>query len=247
MPTLRTPAYHFAPRRSEHHTSPDITMTEVITPTQNGEGNFYHSRASSPASSSLFLGNSPSTSNSTPSTPRPPIPSPSPTEQAEHNEVISLPPASLAPSRPSTSDLASFARQSSIPKSNGISLEDKYSRQEDFEDDYPCFDGFLQSSEPSDSSDEQTETNTTVSDTTTSDSPLPTPVADDTAIKQEPSQHVDYLSHDWREEDVWSSWRHIVSQRKVYGQQSRLENAAWRTWVKSKYQLPTISPETLNW
>jgi hypothetical protein len=26
-----------------------------------------------------------------------------------------------------------------------------------------------------------------------------------------------------------------------------LENAAWRTWVKSKYQLPTISPETLNW
>jgi hypothetical protein len=222
-------------------------MTEVITPTQNGEGNFYHSRASSPASSLLFLGNSPPTSNSTQSTPRPPIPSPPPAEQAEHNEIIPLPPASLAPSRPSTSDLTSFARQSSIPISNGISLEDKYGRQDDFEDDYPCFDGFLQSSEPSDSSDEQTETNTTVSDTTTSDSPLPTPVADDTAIKQEPSQHVDYLSHDWREEDVWSSWRHIVSQRKVYGQQSRLENAAWRTWVKSKYQLPTISPETLNW
>ena len=131
--------------------------------------------------------------------------------------------------------------------SSGMSLADKYSQQDDLEEDYPCFDGFLQSSEPSDSSDEQTESNTTISDTTASDSPLPTPVADDTAIKQEPSQHVDYLSHDWREEDVWSSWRHIVSQRKVYGQQSRLENAAWRTWVKSKYQLPTISPETLNW
>ncbi|CAD0113719.1 unnamed protein product, partial [Aureobasidium uvarum] len=85
-------------------------------------------------------------------------------------------------------------------------------------------------------------------DTTRSDSPLPTPtVADDTAIKHEPSRHVDYLSHDWREEDIWSSWRHIVSQRKVYGQRSRLENASWRTWAKSKYHLPTVSPETLNW
>lgn len=85
-------------------------------------------------------------------------------------------------------------------------------------------------------------------DTTRSDSPLPTPtVADDTAIKHEPSRHVDYLSHDWREEDIWSSWRHIVSQRKVYGQRSRLENASWRTWAKSKYHLPTVSPEALNW
>jgi len=72
-------------------------------------------------------------------------------------------------------------------------------------------------------------------------------VVDDTAVKQEPKQHVDYLSHDWREEDIWSSWRHIVSQRKVYGQKSRLENASWRTWAKSKYQLRTVSPETLNW
>ncbi|KAJ9646515.1 protein phosphatase regulator [Coniosporium tulheliwenetii] len=70
---------------------------------------------------------------------------------------------------------------------------------------------------------------------------------DDTAIKTEPSRHVDYLSHDWREEDIWSSWRHIVSQRKMYGERSRLENASWRTWVKSKYKLKTVSPETLNW
>jgi hypothetical protein len=33
----------------------------------------------------------------------------------------------------------------------------------------------------------------------------------------------------------------------VYGQKSRLENASWRTWAKSKYRLRTISPETLNW
>ncbi|KAF2768898.1 hypothetical protein EJ03DRAFT_262440, partial [Teratosphaeria nubilosa] len=100
--------------------------------------------------------------------------------------------------------------------------------------------------EGSQSSDEPGES--TATDTTRSDSPVLTPtVADDTAIKSEPKQHVDYLSHDWREEDIWSSWRHIVSQRKVYGQRSRLENASWRTWAKSKYHLRTVSPETLNW
>ena len=87
-----------------------------------------------------------------------------------------------------------------------------------------------------------------VTGSTTSDSPVPTPiVADDSAVKDQPSRHVDYLSHEWREEDIWSSWRHIVSQRKVYGQKSRLENASWRTWSKSKYHLATVSPETLNW
>ena len=88
----------------------------------------------------------------------------------------------------------------------------------------------------------------TTTDTTQSDSPLPTPtVADDTAIEEEPSRHVDYLTHDWRQEDIWASWRHIVSHRNVYGPRSRLENASWRTWAKSKYQLRTISPEQLNW
>ena len=70
---------------------------------------------------------------------------------------------------------------------------------------------------------------------------------DDTAIRHQPTHHVDYLSHAWREEDIWSSWRHIVSQRKVYGERSRLENASWRTWTKQKYELRTIAPETLNW
>jgi len=70
---------------------------------------------------------------------------------------------------------------------------------------------------------------------------------DDTAIKQEPSRHVDYLSHDWREEDIWSSWRHIVSKRRLYGERSRLENASWRTWAKQKNKLKTVPPDTLNW
>lgn len=75
----------------------------------------------------------------------------------------------------------------------------------------------------------------------------PPTAGDDSAIESEPTRHVDYLSHNWKEEDIWSSWRHIVSKRNVYPNSSRLENASWRTWAKSKYRLKTVSPETLNW
>lgn len=78
--------------------------------------------------------------------------------------------------------------------------------------------------------------------------PEPSPTAgDDTAIRIEPTRHVDYLSHNWKEEDIWSSWRHIVGKRKAYSNSSRLENASWRTWAKAKYGLQTVSPERLNW
>ena len=85
-----------------------------------------------------------------------------------------------------------------------------------------------------------------------SDTPLTTPdplpiSEDDTAVRKEPSHHVDYLSYEWREEDIWSSWRHIVEHRNVYGERSRLENASWRTWAKAQFKLKTVSPETLNW
>ncbi|KAH6638128.1 hypothetical protein C7974DRAFT_154818 [Boeremia exigua] len=93
---------------------------------------------------------------------------------------------------------------------------------------------------------------TAVEDPFSSDTPLttpdPVPVSeDDTAVRKEPSHHVDYLSYVWREEDIWSSWRHIVEHRSVYGERSRLENASWRTWAKSQFKLKTVSPETLNW
>lgn len=70
---------------------------------------------------------------------------------------------------------------------------------------------------------------------------------DDSAVRSQPSRHVDYLSHNWKEEDIWSSWKLIVSRRKAYNNSARLENASWRTWAKSKNRLKTISPETLNW
>ncbi|ROT39742.1 hypothetical protein SODALDRAFT_358159 [Sodiomyces alkalinus F11] len=70
---------------------------------------------------------------------------------------------------------------------------------------------------------------------------------DDTAVKAQPTRHVDYLSYNWAEEDIWSSWRYVVSRRSEYSNSARLENASWRTWMKSKNNLKTVSPETLNW
>ena len=73
------------------------------------------------------------------------------------------------------------------------------------------------------------------------------PAVDDTALEVEPSRHVDYLSHEWREEDLWSSWRYVSARRHVYNNGMRLENASWRTWAKYKLNLGTVSPEALNW
>lgn len=70
---------------------------------------------------------------------------------------------------------------------------------------------------------------------------------DDTAVRREPTAHVDYLSHIWAEEDIWASWRYIISKRKVFDNSIRLENAVWRSWTKSKYQFTTIAPGQLNW
>lgn len=70
---------------------------------------------------------------------------------------------------------------------------------------------------------------------------------DDTAVTTKPSRQVDYLSHEWREEDIWSSWRYVVTRRGEFANSARLENASWRTWMKAKNNLKTISPESLNW
>jgi hypothetical protein len=70
---------------------------------------------------------------------------------------------------------------------------------------------------------------------------------DDTAIRIQPSRHVDYLSYGWREQDLWASWKLVTSKRMAYNNSSRLINASWRQWGKSKWKLRTVSPETLNW
>jgi hypothetical protein len=70
---------------------------------------------------------------------------------------------------------------------------------------------------------------------------------DDQAMEREPARHADYLAHEWKLEDIWSSWRYVVARRRVYSDSVRLENASWRMWAKAKDNLGTVSPESINW
>ncbi|KIY49916.1 hypothetical protein FISHEDRAFT_72148 [Fistulina hepatica ATCC 64428] len=70
---------------------------------------------------------------------------------------------------------------------------------------------------------------------------------DDSSVSTQPRGQVDYLSHEWLEEDVWKSWRNMTKQKKEIANGMRLENASWRTWWKQRNGLKTVSPETLNW
>ncbi|KAJ7117841.1 hypothetical protein C8R44DRAFT_708169, partial [Mycena epipterygia] len=72
-------------------------------------------------------------------------------------------------------------------------------------------------------------------------------IPDDSALVTLPRGQVDYLSHDWAEEDVWRSWRNMTRQKNEIANGMRLENASWRTWWKQRNKLKTVTPETLNW
>lgn len=203
-------------------------MTEVLQVPRQPDGQSYYQsagiRRSPPSSSSLFLDTSPLASS----------PKNIATPPAEHQEKLGhRTPSSLPPSAASSFETVSSAssRDSTLDTFDS-SVDSSLSLDTDI--DFPNYDDVsfggghgsslgVPPSSPAygeDSSDEPPETST---DTTRSDSPLPTPtVADDTAIRDDPSRQVDFLSHDWREEDIWASWRHIVSQRKsLYGERSR--------------------------
>ncbi|KAG6381712.1 hypothetical protein JVT61DRAFT_315 [Boletus reticuloceps] len=72
-------------------------------------------------------------------------------------------------------------------------------------------------------------------------------IPDDSAVSDLPNGQVDYLSHEWREEDVWRSWRNMTRLKNEIANGVRLENASWRTWWKQRNGLGTVTPETLNW
>lgn len=71
--------------------------------------------------------------------------------------------------------------------------------------------------------------------------------ADDHSVRHEPQGQVDYLSHEWEEEDLWLSWRYVMSSGLVHKHKERLQNASWRAWMKAKYRLRTVSPDFLEW
>ncbi|KAK7583248.1 hypothetical protein V3481_012540 [Fusarium oxysporum f. sp. vasinfectum] len=69
----------------------------------------------------------------------------------------------------------------------------------------------------------------------------------DTVINAQPWRNVDYLSHDWKEEEILSSWKYITTRRGEDPNSARLKNAYWRIWTKYKNNLKTMPPEALNW
>ena len=232
-------------------------MAEVLTIQNNGASHFGSGplRRSS-SQTSFFLPSSQSYSR----------PSLGTRPSASHTEYDTRLPPSLPSSAPSSPRLShpDFSNQHSYAStpSSSISQEDECELEED-DILFPSYDdevSYHNTEEahssanvdviPSTFLNAPTTTPTTVSPPIPSNpgvsSPAPT-AGDDTAIRKEPSRHVDYLSHNWKEEDIWSSWRHIVTKRKVYGKTSRLENASWRTWAKSMNRLKTVSPDTLNW
>ena len=224
-------------------------MAEVLAVQMQPDGQRYFSssplRRSSP-SQNHYIGGSPSKYSSHQAINY---------SQVDCQQKISSPIASPPSSYPPTShaDFSNPPSFGSTPTSS-ISLDTKYDQQEEIS--FPSYNdvGYLKSREdleppPSPVTDNSY---TVPSSTTSSGSVSPRmdqlPISeDDTAVREEPSRHVDYLSHEWREEDIWSSWRHIVSNRALYGERSRLENASWRTWAKTKWKLKTVSPEKLNW
>lgn len=169
-------------------------------------------------------------------------------------------PTSSAESSPRTLHADSTAPSFSSTPASSLSLDAP--QEDDDKDDsiaFPSYDdvGFFEPAEDLEPplspqhSDSYTVSPTSNSTSTTASRPIsPDPVEhaeDDSAVRSQPSRHVDYLSHNWKEEDIWSSWKLIVSKRKAYNNSARLENASWRTWAKSKNRLKTVSPETLNW
>lgn len=71
--------------------------------------------------------------------------------------------------------------------------------------------------------------------------------AEEISQEYEPCENVDYLTHQWRESDLWSSWRYVAKFMNRYKNGVRLENASWRSWAKMRNTLQCVSPETLDW
>ena len=70
---------------------------------------------------------------------------------------------------------------------------------------------------------------------------------DDSVAQPRPQVNVDYLSHDWQEEDLWMSFRYLKSSPRDTRNQDRMENALWRTWAQKQRDLDRTNPLTIGW
>ena len=226
-------------------------MTEVLSAPGNGGSHFESGPLHRSSSHSLVALN---TSNPYLQSPK------SSYRHSEHGTEPSSSAPSSAPSSPQFEHHA-FSRSPSYTSTpaSSLSLDTRADLEEAEEEDipFPSFEGAKQIERSVERVEEPESYYATVGEYSSArheelqripSSELPQTVNDDQAIEDQPTRHVDYLSHEWKEEkDIWSSWRYIVARRNVYSNGVRLENASWRTWTKTKYHLKTVSPEALNW
>lgn len=220
-------------------------MTEVLSAPYRGASHF----SSSPLQSSSHTDLASLKSSSIPFSERTNV---KPTYT--HEEFESLSTTSTSSSAPSSPELehATFSRHSyTATSASSLSLDTKGFLEEDEDIPFPSFEpaGLYETEDsippPLSIIDEEPPAQPVdVPRRSADDFPI---VNDDQALEPEPTRHVDYLAHEWKEEDIWSSWRYIVARRKTITNSVRLENASWRTWTKAKNKLRTVSPEKLNW
>lgn len=158
---------------------------------------------------------------------------------------------STAPSSPQLT-YSNYSRRDSYASTPASSLSlDQRDLMEEDDMAFPAFESSGNASKPVDPTQQlpiQDDDATQVSSPANENGPASTrSTQDDQAVEVEPTRHVDYLSHEWKEEDIWRSWSYVVHRRGNLANGTRLENASWRSWVKAKNQLKTVSPEALNW
>lgn len=71
--------------------------------------------------------------------------------------------------------------------------------------------------------------------------------SDDSMITHEATQNADYLSLQWKDEDIWDTKKYIRRRRTQLKNYQRLENALWRVWAKQGKKLPYFPPRLLRW
>lgn len=155
---------------------------------------------------------------------------------------------SSAPSSPrlTSHDISSLPSFASTPASS-VCLQDPFFIERDDDLQFPSYSVSTEDEDSPTPENYSSSSPVATQDSRSADYRLHQSIGDDSDIRDQPSRHVDYLSHKWKEEDVWSSWRHIVGKRNILENWERLENAAWRTWQKSRNNLPVVPPEKLNW
>ncbi|CAG8071488.1 unnamed protein product [Penicillium nalgiovense] len=70
---------------------------------------------------------------------------------------------------------------------------------------------------------------------------------DDSMVTHEATQNVDYLSLEWKVEDIWDTRKYIRRRKAQLKNYRRLDNALWRVWAKQGKGLPYFPSRLIQW